>query len=181
MRHRARSRHALAGQPVSRRQVFTTAFLAVTALAVGGELWAALDSSPDTVPWTNLIADNVPWPVTATAIAILITWLPSHFAHAYGRPPMVLTPPDPTVMQPTEPLITRAGVVAGAAAVLACATAFGLDLSPKQTAGVTGVVAVAAPLVAAWWARRTVWSPASVARVVEDTRTAATQTDGRAP
>ncbi len=69
--------------------------------------------------------------------------------------------PDPQDRR-SEPLMTRAGVVAFAGAVLTCATAFGLDLTAAQTAGLMGVVTVAAPLLVAWWARGHVWSPRRV-------------------
>ncbi len=68
---------------MTRRTAWTVAFLTVTAGAVGMELWAALDNSPDTVAWTDLIAENVPRPVTMAAVALLVAWLPAHFAWAY--------------------------------------------------------------------------------------------------
>jgi hypothetical protein len=48
-----------------------------------------------------------------------------------------------------EPLITRAGITAAAAAVVAVLVAFGLDLTDDQQRAILGVVAVAAPLVVA--------------------------------
>lgn len=67
------------------RKAFVAVFLTVTAAALGMELWASFDSSPETVPWTDLIRDNVPWPVTAGAILVLIVWLPWHFYDRYRR------------------------------------------------------------------------------------------------
>ena len=64
-----------------------------------------------------------------------------------------------------EPLVTRASVTAVAAAVVALAVSFGLDLTAAQQAAITAVVAAAAPLAAAWWARRHVTPTAKVPEV----------------
>jgi hypothetical protein len=70
---------------LSRRLAFRWAFLIITGLAVGWELVAAFDSSPDTEPWTDLIAEHVsPW-VTFSAIGLLVLWLPWHFVQRYKR------------------------------------------------------------------------------------------------
>lgn len=66
-----------------RAAIITGAFLTVTAGAVGMEVWFAVDSDPDTLPWTALIADYVPAPIAFIAIAILVAWLPGHFVEAY--------------------------------------------------------------------------------------------------
>ena len=66
------------------RKIWTAVFLALTAGALGMELWAGLDNSPDTVPWTELISTYIPQPITVTALTVLATWLPVHFAHHYG-------------------------------------------------------------------------------------------------
>lgn len=58
-------------------------FLAVTALAVGGELWAAWDGNESTSPWTHLLVDFVPAPLTMVLTAVLAVWLPVHFVRAY--------------------------------------------------------------------------------------------------
>jgi hypothetical protein len=65
------------------RKVWTIIFLVLTGGALGMELWAGLDSSSTTVPWTELISGYVPQPITLTALAVLSTWLPVHFAHHY--------------------------------------------------------------------------------------------------
>jgi hypothetical protein len=70
---------------VSGKHVFRWAFLGVTVVALGAELWASFDSSPDTEPWTDLLTTYVPAPVTYTAIGILILWLPLHFWLRYRR------------------------------------------------------------------------------------------------
>lgn len=72
------------------RKIWTIVFLVLTGGALGMELWAGLDSSPTTVPWTELISGYVPQPITLTAISVLAAWLPTHFVHHYvGK-----TPPD---------------------------------------------------------------------------------------
>jgi hypothetical protein len=68
---------------MSRRSIWTVVFLALTGGAIGMELVAGLDNSPDTVPWTELITRYIPAPITYTAIAILAAWLPAHFAGHY--------------------------------------------------------------------------------------------------
>jgi hypothetical protein len=63
-------------------------FLTLTAAPIAMELLAALDSSPDTVPWTQLISTWVPWPVALGAYVALAVWLPVHFwVHYRRRPP----------------------------------------------------------------------------------------------
>lgn len=70
------------------RKAWTIIFLVLTGGALGMELWAGLDSSPTTVPWTELISGYVPQPITMTALAMLSTWLPAHFLHNYvGKAP----------------------------------------------------------------------------------------------
>lgn len=70
---------------MTRKLFLRWAFLAITALAVGWELVASFDSSPDTEPWTDLLVDHVsPW-VTFSAIAVLVIWLPIHFVQRYRR------------------------------------------------------------------------------------------------
>lgn len=71
------------------RRLWVPVFLVLTAGALGMELWAGLDSSPSTVPWTDLVSTYVPQPVTVTALTVLAAWLPVHFAHHYaseGKP-----------------------------------------------------------------------------------------------
>lgn len=82
-RHRTETRTAVA--PTVKRTLWVATFLTLTAASVGMELWAAGDHSPDTVPWTELIARNVPQNLTIAAITLLISWLPGHFADAYRK------------------------------------------------------------------------------------------------
>lgn len=69
-------------------------FLAVTAGAVGLELWAAADGDDTTSPWTHLLVDFVPAPLTMAAAAVLAVWLPVHLLRAYQRRRRQ-PPPDP--------------------------------------------------------------------------------------
>lgn len=62
---------------VTRRTIYSIAFLGVTALAVILELVFAFDGSPDTRPWTDFLTD-LPWPVWAIASLTLSIWLPLH-------------------------------------------------------------------------------------------------------
>ena len=66
----------------------------------------------------------------------------------------------------TEPLFTVGSITAAVTAVLALLVAFGLDLSGDQKQAILGVVAVAAPIIVAAVARRKVYSPATVARLL---------------
>lgn len=66
----------------------------------------------------------------------------------------------------TDPLLLRSAVVAVGGTLMTALVAFGLPLSPGQQKAVLDVaivvVPLAAPLVAGWWARRHVYSPAAV-------------------
>ncbi len=70
---------------MSRRAVWTLAFLGVTAVAIVAELWASFDSDPNTDPWTDLIVRHVPAEVTFALIGALCLWLPLHFWIRYRR------------------------------------------------------------------------------------------------
>lgn len=73
------------------RKAWIIVFLVLTGGALGMELWAGLDTSPTTVPWTELISEYIPQPITMTVLATLAAWLPAHFRHHYtGQQP----PPD---------------------------------------------------------------------------------------
>jgi hypothetical protein len=152
---------------MTRRGWWIVSFLTVTAAAVGGELYAAFDSSSNTTPWTELIVRYVPWPITALAIAVLVIWLPLHFFSNYRHPEVTVAQLDPNKPQPSEPLLTRMGIVAGVTAAIDLVMAFGVHLSTAQDVAILGVTnAIAVPLVLGLWARRTVFSPATVARLL---------------
>lgn len=70
---------------MTKRQVWQAAFLGATGLAVGMELWAVLDGSDDTEPWTALIVEHVPPEWTAAAVGGLSVWLGVHFYRAYRK------------------------------------------------------------------------------------------------
>lgn len=67
---------------VTRKALWITGFLAITGLAVTGELVAAFDHSDATAPWTELLTD-LPWWITMPAALLLAVWLPLHLAHWY--------------------------------------------------------------------------------------------------
>ncbi len=70
------------------RAVWTLLFLTVTGLAVGMELLAALDNSPQTVPWTDYLTAYVPPELLLALCGALLLWLPAHFwlrRRNYGR------------------------------------------------------------------------------------------------
>jgi hypothetical protein len=157
---------------MSRRGWWITGFLTVTAAAVGGELWAALDHSPDTVPWTDLLGDYVPWPVTTAAVALLVTWLPTHLYLRYHRPTTsdketdMTISLDPNEEHPREPLWSVGSIVAAATVALDAAVVWGLPLSHDRETALLAAINVAAPIAVAVWGRRRVFSPATVARLL---------------
>lgn len=162
-----------------RAAVWTAAFLGVTATAIGMELYAANDSSADTIPWTTYIATWIPEPVTVGLIALLISWLPAHFTEAYinrrkkgsavtSVPEPVTPDPDPAAHPDArkEPLLTVAAITTGAAAIAGLVVALGVPLTDTQQTAVLAVVAAAAPIIVGVVGRRTVYSPRTVARLV---------------
>jgi hypothetical protein len=136
------------------------------------ELIAAFDSNSHTWPLTRVIVAYVPWPVTALAIAVLIAWLPLHFAAAYrnrnasGEALAAEPVRSPPTDAPAEPLLTIGTVTSAVVALLGLFAAFGLKLSDHQQSVVLGVVAVIVPVVVAVIARRKVFSPATVAKML---------------
>lgn len=70
---------------MSTRSWWRTGFLGLTALVLSAEIWASVDGSPDTEPWTALIVRYVPGEVTAAAIGALSLWLIVHFWRRYRR------------------------------------------------------------------------------------------------
>jgi uncharacterized membrane protein YeaQ/YmgE (transglycosylase-associated protein family) len=125
---------------VSRRTAWVTGFLSVTLLAVGMELWAAWDNSPDTVPWTDLIAENVPKPLTMWVVGLLVAWLPAHFVWAYRHQ-----------AAGGGGVVTKyaKGIVAGLTAGLEVAQAT-LPLSPQQHNYVAIALAVLGAVAVVW-------------------------------
>lgn len=81
-------------------KVWTGVFLALTAGALGMEIYGAFDASDNTPPWTDLLSNYVPEPVTFGALAVLALWIFPHFwfayrrVHAARRPATVTDPPS---------------------------------------------------------------------------------------
>lgn len=61
------------------------AFLGLTAVVLGMEVWAGFDGNPDTDPWTDLVVAYIPGEVTALALGGLSVWLFAHFGIRYWR------------------------------------------------------------------------------------------------
>jgi uncharacterized membrane protein YgaE (UPF0421/DUF939 family) len=83
-----------------------------------------------------------------------------------------MSAPAPATPDPTskEPALKVGAIVAFVGAALGLGVAFGLKLTPEQTAAILGVTTFAAPLVTALWARRKVYSPARVAELLRQER-----------
>lgn len=79
-------------------------------------------------------------------------------------------PAVPATNAPSEPLVSVGTVTTIVTAVIALLVAFGLHLSNAQSAGILGVVAVAAPLVVTLVGRMKVFSPATVRAMVLNAR-----------
>ncbi len=69
-----------------------------------------------------------------------------------------------------QPAAIVGTITAAVAALIALFVAFGIDLTPDQQAAILSVAAVAAPLIAALFIRRRVWSPASHEAVIQRVR-----------
>jgi hypothetical protein len=96
-----------------------------------------------------------------------VYWLPWHFYTNYKRKGKTVVSLDPSKPQPAEPLLTRAGIVGGVTAAIDLFVAFGIHLSTAQDVAILGVTnAVVVPLAIGLWARRSVFSPATVARML---------------
>lgn len=70
---------------MKQRTGWTVAFLGLTGLVLGMELWASPDNDADTVPWTDHITEHSPVEVTFAGIGALGLWLIVHFARRYQR------------------------------------------------------------------------------------------------
>jgi len=69
-----------------------------------------------------------------------------------------------------QPAAIVGTITAAVAALIALFVAFGVDLTADQQAAILSVAAVVAPLIAALFIRRQVWSPASHDREVQRVR-----------
>lgn len=70
---------------MSRRTKWIIAFLGVTALGIGMEIYAAADGKDETPTWTELVIEHINWEVTAVIVGGLILWLPLHWGVRYLR------------------------------------------------------------------------------------------------
>ena len=66
----------------TRRIVWTLLFLGITVAAIAMEVVAGVWHPAGTIPWTEYIAQYVPWPVQLVAYVVLAVWLPFHFWRA---------------------------------------------------------------------------------------------------
>jgi hypothetical protein len=67
------------------KRVWPVAFLGLTAVLIGAEVWAANDGNPGTVPWTDYLVRLVPAEVAFALVGALILWLPIHLWIRYAR------------------------------------------------------------------------------------------------
>lgn len=78
-------------------------------------------------------------------------------------------PPGPGP-QPSEPAWKVGTITAVVGIVLALALEFGIDISDRRQALILTAAVILAPLAQAAWTRRKVWSPQSVAELVQRLR-----------
>ena len=69
-----------------------------------------------------------------------------------------------------QPAAIVGTITAAAAALIALFVAFGIDLTPDQQAAILSAAAVAAPLIAALFIRRRVYSPATHEAEIQQVR-----------
>jgi hypothetical protein len=62
-----------------KRIVWTIVFLGVTLFAIVMEVVAGVFHPAGTIPWTEYLAQYVPWPIQLVAYVALAVWLPFHF------------------------------------------------------------------------------------------------------
>lgn len=79
-----------------------------------------------------------------------------------------VTKPVPQNAMATEPATIVGTITAAATAVIALLVAFGMDLTDEQQQAILGVVAVAAPVIAAVVIRGKVYAPKTAQEVVND-------------
>jgi membrane protein implicated in regulation of membrane protease activity len=66
----------------TKRLAWTIVFLGITLVAIVLEVVAGIFHPAGTIPWTEYIAQYVPWPVQLAAYVVLAVWLPFHFWRA---------------------------------------------------------------------------------------------------
>ncbi|MFD0558142.1 hypothetical protein FB566_3437 [Stackebrandtia endophytica] len=70
---------------MTKRAWWSVAFLGLTGVVIGMEVWASVDSDPETVPWTDYIVQYIPVEISALLIGGLSLWLVIHFGRRYWR------------------------------------------------------------------------------------------------
>lgn len=68
---------------MSQRSWWRVAFLGLTAVVLGMEVFAAVDGNEQTDPWTDLIVTYIPGELFALAFTGLAGWLGVHFGRRY--------------------------------------------------------------------------------------------------
>ena len=63
----------------TKRLIWSIVFLGLTLAAIVMEVVAGVFHPAGTIPWTEYIAQYVPWPVQLVAYVVLAVWLPFHF------------------------------------------------------------------------------------------------------
>ena len=86
--------------------------------------------------------------------------------HNYDNPPQLVEVPKGIAQ--TEPANLVATITAAVTAVIALLVAYGFDISTEQQVAILGVVAVLAPVVAGIVTRSKVYSPASTAKIANE-------------
>lgn len=66
----------------TKRVIWSIVFLGITLAAIVMEVVAGVWHPAGTIPWTEYIAQYVPWPVQLAAYVVLAVWLPFHFWRA---------------------------------------------------------------------------------------------------
>lgn len=69
----------------TKRLLWTIFFLGVTLAAIVAEVVAGVWHPAGTIPWTEYIAQYVPWPIQLIAYVALAVWLPFHFYRADAK------------------------------------------------------------------------------------------------
>lgn len=126
--------------PMSKRTIWSAAFLTLTAAAVGMEIWGAWDSSSDTTTWTELIVRFIPAPVVTVAVAALIRWLPGHFRKAEAA----ANKGDTMKAFRFQPVawLTTASAILGAAATISATPPFAGHVPDSVSAWLAGATVI---------------------------------------
>lgn len=92
-----------------------------------------------------------------------------------------VTKPVPSSAMSTEPATIVGSITAAATAIIALLVAFGMDLTQDQQNAILGVVAVAAPVIAAVIIRGKVYAPKTVQEQVNAAAVTGEATDVAPP